>query len=160
LTGRLRQSSLYTRILKRRLEYAMKIDLERLAAAAWRQRDAAFTLGGVKVGAALESSTGEVFTGCNIETQYRTHDVHAEIAAIVKTVTSNQTKIKAMVIVAEKHKFTPCGTCLDWIFQFGGPGSIVAYQNKRGGRIVKYTASELMPHYPNKQRRPKPRTRN
>ena len=38
----------------------------------------------------------------------------------------------AIVIVADRTKFTPCGGCLDWIFEFGGPACKVGYQTKKG----------------------------
>jgi cytidine deaminase len=53
-----------------------------------------------------------------------------------------------MLVVAERELFTPCGACLDWIFQFGGPGCHVAFQAARDREPVLYTAGVLMPHYP------------
>jgi len=115
---------------------------------AWKVRDNAFLFGKTKVGAALLSETGKVYVGCNIEHVFRSHDIHAEINVISNMVAQGEQKFKVILIVAERHKFTPCGSCMDWIMQHGGENCIVAYQNTKEGEIFKFTAKELMPHYP------------
>ena len=122
--------------------------LRDLSQAAWKVRDNAFLIGKTKVGAALYSSNGNVYAGCNIEHIFRSHDIHAEVNAISNMVSHGETKFIAILIAAERHKFTPCGSCMDWIMQHGGEDCIVAYQNVREGQIYKYSAKELMPHYP------------
>ncbi len=122
--------------------------LKLLAEKAWDVRKNASIFGNTKVGAALISSTGKIYDGCNIEQRYRNKDIHAEVCAISKMISDGESKLNIIVIVAEREKFTPCGCCMDWIFQFGGPDTIVAYQNKVNGAITKFTAIELMPHYP------------
>lgn len=114
---------------------------------AWKSRENARILGKTKVGAVVLSK-GEIFGGCNIEHKFRSHDIHAEISAISAMVSSGHKKLDAIVIVAERTKFTPCGGCLDWIFEFGGPMCQVGYQTKKNGKITIFTAKELMPHYP------------
>jgi cytidine deaminase len=118
-----------------------------LANNAWRFRENARILGKTKVGAAVLSKDG-IFGGCNIEHKFRSHDIHAEIAAISSMISSGNTKLDAILIVAERTKFTPCGSCLDWIFEFGGPKCIVGYQTKKNGKTTIFKAEELMPHYP------------
>jgi cytidine deaminase len=122
--------------------------LEKLFEAAWKVRENASIIGNTKVGAALMSSNDKIYTGCNIEQLYRNKDIHAEVCAISSMISQGETKFKYIVVVAKRHKFTPCGTCMDWIFQFGGPNTIVAYQNEIDGVIHEFTAKELMPHYP------------
>ena len=124
------------------------IDWSQLSKEAWSTRENANILGKTKVGAALITGAGKIFSGCNIEQLYRNKDIHAEVCAISNMISSGETKFKAIIVVAERHKFTPCGCCMDWIFQFGGPDTIVAYQNDRKGDVYEFTAKELMPHYP------------
>jgi len=119
-----------------------------MATIAWNNRKHARILGKTKVGAAVLSK-GEIFGGCNIEHKFRSHDIHSEISAISAMVSAGHKKLDAIVIVAEREKFTPCGGCLDWIFEFGGPTCQVGYQTKKDGTITTFTAKELMPHYPN-----------
>lgn len=126
----------------------MTNDTLKLANKAWEIRENASILGKTKVGAALITVDGNIFGGCNIEQLYRNKDIHAEVCAISNMISSGEKKFAKIVVVAERAKFTPCGTCMDWIFQFGGPDVIVAYQNEINGQIHEFTAKELMPHYP------------
>jgi cytidine deaminase len=124
------------------------IDWSLLSTNAWECRENASILGKTKVGAALLTEDGKIFSGCNIEQLYRNHDVHAEVNAIANMISHGSKKLVAILIVAERNNFTPCGSCLDWIFQFGGPETYVAFQNSPYVDIVKYQAKDLMPHYP------------
>jgi len=119
-----------------------------LADAAWDCREHAYVIGSTAVGAAALSSEGKIFAGCNVEHPFRSHDVHAEINAITSMIADGGKRLLAIVIVAERKRFTPCGACMDWIFQFGGPSCIVGYQSKMGGTIRKFRARDLMPYYP------------
>ena len=118
-----------------------------MAIAAWNYRENARILGKTKVGAATYSD-GKIFGGCNIEHKFRSHDIHAEISAISGMISAGNKKLDAILIVAARTKFTPCGGCLDWIFEFGGPKCLVGYQTKKDGKITTFKAEELMPHYP------------
>ena len=120
---------------------------ESMAITAWNYRENARILGKTKVGTAVFSE-GKIFGGCNIEHKFRSHDIHAEISAISTMISSGCKKLDAIIIVAERNKFTPCGSCLDWIFEFGGPKCLVGYQTKKDGKITIFPAKELMPHYP------------
>lgn len=125
------------------------IDWDKLSDMAWEARNNASILGNTKVGAALLTKNGNVFYGCNVEQTFRNHDVHAEVNAITNMITYGEKQFVAILIVAERERFTPCGSCLDWIFQFGGADAIVAFQPSPNSRIeLKYRAIELMPHYP------------
>jgi cytidine deaminase len=115
---------------------------------AWRARENAFLYGKTKVGAAIYSISNKIYVGCNVEHVFRSHDIHAEINVISNMVAQGEHKFRAILIVAERQKFTPCGACMDWIMQHGGEECIVAYQNQKDGEIQKYLAKELMPHYP------------
>jgi cytidine deaminase len=119
-----------------------------LSIAAWSVRENAFLMGKTKVGAAVLGLDGNIYVGCNIEHVFRSHDIHAEVNAISNMVSQGQQKFKAILIVAERDKFTPCGSCMDWIMQHGGSECMVAYQNKKNGEITRFIANELMPHYP------------
>ena len=119
-----------------------------LAKAAWGCREQAYIYQDTKVGAAVITAEGNIFCGCNVEHLFRSHDVHAEVNAITSMVAAGHTKLKAIIVVAERKRFTPCGSCLDWIFQFGGPACLVGYQTKKDGRVKTFRAKELMPYYP------------
>ncbi len=119
-----------------------------LSQKAWEVRENASILGKTKVGAALLTDTNKIFVGCNVEQTFRNHDVHAEVNAISNMIASGEKRLIAILIVAERNRFTPCGSCMDWIFQFGGPEAQVAFQTSKDSEIIKYKARSLMPHYP------------
>ncbi len=119
-----------------------------LAAAAWRVRRNAYIQGDTRVGAALLAGSGRIYAGCNLEHIFRCHDIHAEVNAIGSMVAAGETDLQAILIAAECGFFTPCGGCLDWIFQLGGKDCLVASQSRPDGEIKVFRASELMPYYP------------
>lgn len=126
----------------------MEINWNNLSTLAWECRENASILGKTKVGAALLSDNGEIYSGCNVEQLYRNHDVHAEVNAISNMISKGAKHFVAILVVAERDKFTPCGSCLDWIFQFGGKETLVGFQSSKTSEINIYSAKELMPHYP------------
>jgi len=119
-----------------------------LSAAAWKARENAYTLGLTKVGAAALSISGTIHSGCNVEHRFRSHDIHAEVNALSSLVAAGGKSVVMILIVADRERFTPCGACLDWIFQLGGDECVVGFQRLPEGPITSYTASELMPYYP------------
>ena len=133
---------------QRESECMSEIDWETLAKAAWHVRDSAHVLGTTKVGAAVLCADHGIFVGCNVEHRFRSHDVHAEVNAITNMVSSGCEELRAILIAAERDRFTPCGACLDWIFEFGGEGCLVAYQARPEGKVVMLSADQLMPYYP------------
>jgi cytidine deaminase len=124
------------------------IDLAALANKAWDVRQNAHLIGKTAVGCAALGENGVVYVGCNVEHVFRSHDVHAEVNAITSMVAAGCKKVLAVVIAAERERFTPCGACMDWVMQFGGTNCVVAFQARRGGPVQEYTAHDLMPHYP------------
>ncbi|MEO9805491.1 MAG: hypothetical protein ABJF04_19685 [Reichenbachiella sp.] len=123
------------------------IDWDKLSDEAWSVRENAWAEK-TKVGASLISIEGNIYSGCNIEQTYRNKDIHAEVNAISNMISSGDKKFDAILVVAKRSRFTPCGCCMDWIFQFGGANCIVAYQNSPTEKINRFTANELMPYYP------------
>ena len=132
---------------------ATAVDWHRLRRRAWDVRENARVIGPTRVGCAVLTSVGTVVTGCNVEHRYRSHCVHAEVNALTTMVANaragQDSVALAMVIAAERDSFTPCGSCLDWIFQLGSAGTLVAFSptpQKIGHHI--WRADELMPYYP------------
>jgi cytidine deaminase len=124
-----------------------KKDWQKLSKLAWQVRDNAELIGNTKVGAAVYSND-KIFGGCNIEQKFRSHDIHAEVNAIGNMIANGRTKFSAILIAADRDRFTPCGACMDWIMQFGGKECLVGFQSEPGEEIFIKTAKELMPYYP------------
>jgi cytidine deaminase len=130
------------------MEKIKKKDLTVLSSKAWEVKDSAYIFGDTKVGAALLTDTGGIFTGCNVEHKFRSHDIHAEVNAISNMVAAGEYKIKAILVAAERDFFTPCGSCMDWIIQFADKDCLVGFQNNKEEEIVWFKYSDLMPYYP------------
>lgn len=122
--------------------------LARLSETAWHANASARILGATRVGCAVLADTGEVYAGCNVEHKFRSHDIHAETNAISSLVAGGATSCQVVLVVAGRARFTPCGACLDWIFEIGGAGCFVGFQAAPEATILWYRADELMPHYP------------
>jgi cytidine deaminase len=119
-----------------------------LSRAAWGVRENAYILGDTRVGSAALTADGSIFLGCNVEHRYRSHDLHAEFNAIGSMVAAGHTDLIAIFVAAERERFTPCGSCMDWILQFGGPSCMVGYQSSESVEIKLIRADDLMPYYP------------
>jgi cytidine deaminase len=74
--------------------------------------------------------------------------VHAEVNALSSMVAAGHSRAVAVVVASERERFTPCGACLDWIFELGGPECLVAFEAVPGKAETTYRADELMPFYP------------
>jgi cytidine deaminase len=102
------------------------------AAAARLQSVAPFS--NFKVGAALRTKGGKVFTGCNIESASYGLTVCAERVAIWKALSEGERDFTDLVVVADTETLTPpCGTCRQIIWEFAKHASIVL-ANLRGQR--------------------------
>lgn len=120
-----------------------------LADAAWQVREHSRVHGATKVGAAvLAAHSRRIYRGCNVEHRFRSHDVHAEVNALSTMASAGDGPAAAVVVASRRERFTPCGACVDWIFELGGPDCLVAFQGEPGMPLAALRADELMPHYP------------
>lgn len=128
-----------------------------LLAVAARSQARVIKSDGTWVGAAArDARTGTIATGCNVEHRFRCHDVHAEVNALstLRTLVGQRLLVEMVVVVARREQFSPCGGCLDWIWELGGPGTIVAFVPYTAMSRLDFAqqqvwaAAELMPHYP------------
>jgi cytidine deaminase len=124
------------------------IDWNRLSTEAWAVRNNARVLGRTMVGAAVATAEGDVFAGCNVEHRFRSHDVHAEVNALTTMAAAGRGPAVAIMVVSDRERFTPCGSCMDWIFELGGPNCLVSFQRQPGEARTTLRADDLMPHYP------------
>jgi cytidine deaminase len=98
-----------------------------------------------KVGAALLTTTGKIFAGCNVENASYGMTNCAERTAIFSAVASLGPKmeLKAIAIVnSHDAPCAPCGACRQVIYEFG-PKATVYFQGAKGHKELKIT--ELLP---------------
>ncbi len=90
-----------------------------------------------KVGAALLTSNGKIFSGCNVENSAYGLSICAEQVAVVKAVSSGETKFKILVIFTPTEGLTsPCGACRQVIAEFNPALKIILINNKGKRKIL------------------------
>ena len=121
-----------------------------LIRAAFAVRERAYTpYSHFKVGAALLTRSGRVFTGCNIENASFSPTICAERAALAAAVSAGEREFDAIAIVGSMVgkvntlPTSPCGVCRQALFEFGGNGLRVIlakseedYQELTLGRLL------------------------
>jgi len=101
---------------------------------------------GFRVGAAVLTGSGKVYTGCNVENASYGAAVCAERTAVVKAISNGETKIKAIAITSDSEDYTfPCGICRQVIAEFSDDETAVICSNK-DGKFREYTLKDLLPN--------------
>ena len=99
---------------------------------------------GFKVGAALETQKGGVFSGCNVENATYGLTVCAERVAIWKALSEGESEFRRIVVVADADTLTPpCGACRQIIWEYCG--DIEVLLSNLQGKRAEYRMSELFP---------------
>ncbi len=97
-----------------------------------------------KVGAALLTETGKVYTGANVENSTFGLTVCAERVAVFKAVNRGEKKFSKIVVVADKDPpITPCGACRQVLSEFAEDLKIVCANLQ--GKVERYSLKELLP---------------
>ena len=105
---------------------------------------------GFKVGAALLSNDGRVYTGCNIENAAYGPTNCAERTAIFKAVSEGCREFTAIAVCGGKDgvitgAFPPCGVCRQVLREFCGENFLV-YVAGAADTYAAYTLAQLLPH--------------
>ena len=105
----------------------MKHTEQELIDAAADVRERAFApYSNFKVGAAVETEDGDIYTGCNVESASYGLTVCAERVAIWKGISRGVTKFGRIAVVVDTEELTPpCGVCRQIIWEFCGDIPVV-----------------------------------
>jgi cytidine deaminase len=120
-------------------------DTDALVAGARLARKNAYSpYSGVKIGAAVLTSDGSVFTGCNVENSSYGLSVCAERNAILKAVGEGARTIVALAVVGTSEEFTrPCGACRQVMVEFNPKMKVL--RRALDGFSADTTAEGLLP---------------
>lgn len=98
-----------------------------------------------KVGAALLTGSGKVYTGANVENVSYGLTVCAERAAVQKAVNRGDKNFLKIAVVTDRNPpATPCGACRQVLLEFAEDMRILCANLQ--GRVEKYTLKELLPN--------------
>ena len=101
----------------------MNRDLIEKAAAA--RENAVTPYSGFKVGAALETADGRVYTGCNIENASYGLSICAERVALWKALSEGARAFRQIAVVSDAPVLTsPCGACRQLLWEYCGDISV------------------------------------
>ena len=110
-----------------------------------RAREAAYApFSSFKVGAAVLTAAGEIFSGCNIENSSLGATICAERVAIFKAVAAGYRALTALAVIADTPEpVAPCGLCRQVLAEFN-PDCLVLMANT-AGRVRLANLKELLP---------------
>jgi cytidine deaminase len=98
-----------------------------------------------EVGAALVSTDGRVFTGCNIENSAYGLSMCAERVAIFKAVSEGAHEFTKVAVITDTETLTPpCGCCRQMIWEFASGTTEVILANLAGD-VRTFDIKELLP---------------
>ena len=98
-----------------------------------------------KVGAALRTADGAVYTGCNVENAAYPEGTCAEAGAIAAMCAAGERTIAEVAVIADcPVPVPPCGGCRQKIAEFAAPDVVVTL-GTTDGATLRMTVAELLP---------------
>ena len=96
-----------------------------------------------RVGAALRTKTGRVFTGVNVENAAYPTSICAERTAVFKAVSEGEREFEIIAVVTDNGG-SPCGSCRQVLSEFGLDTQVILADGQ--GKVVRETTvGELLP---------------
>ncbi len=120
-------------------------ETQRLIDIALEARDTAYApYSKFRVGAALLSVDGTIFTGCNVENASYGLCICAERTAICKAVSAGHQKFTAIAVAAAPLA-SPCGACRQFLVEFGTETLVISVNSANPAETKTWTIGELIP---------------
>ena len=122
-----------------------KSETKMLVAEARKAKTAAHApFSGFRVGAAVLSSSGRMYHGCNVENSSYGLTVCAERVALFTAIAEGEHSFRAIAVSADGDiPVPPCGACRQVISDLAGDVAVVIDAGTRGAR--KYQLKDLLP---------------
>lgn len=90
-----------------------------------------------KVGAALLTASGKVYTGVNVENSSYGGTICAERTAFVKAVSEGERDFCAIAIAVSDGEALPCGICRQFMYEFEPELDVITGENEEDLRVQK-----------------------
>ncbi|CFY00742.1 Cytidine deaminase, homotetrameric [Syntrophomonas zehnderi OL-4] len=117
---------------------------ELISAARQASQNAYAPYSNFKVGAALLTKNGEIYTGANVENSSYGLTVCAERIAVFKAVTAGEKEFSSIAISAsQKDYIFPCGACLQVLAEFSADIKVICTNAADNYKI--YDLKDLFP---------------
>lgn len=131
-------------------------ELQRLKEEAVRAREYAYCpYSKFRVGCAVLTTKGTIYTGCNVENAAYPAGICAERTALTKAVSEGDRVFKAIAVITDSPNCaSPCGVCRQFIREFSGPNTVdgkpfqlpvVMFDNTASKKLV-MTIGDLLPN--------------
>lgn len=112
-----------------------------IEAATRARHNAVASFSGFRVGAAIETVAGRVFTGCNIENVSLGLTVCAERVALWKALSEGEREFKSIAVVSDSEDpATPCGACRQLLWECCGDIPVLLHSLRGISRTVQLAA--------------------
>ncbi|MEL7564942.1 MAG: cytidine deaminase [Dehalobacterium sp.] len=119
-------------------------DLKLLSLAAQAKENAYAPYSGFRVGAALVTKDGAVFTGCNVENASYGLTNCAERTAVFTAVAAGYRDFTALAVSSDAKDYTfPCGACRQVLVEFNPDMKIIMGNINNEYRVLR--AGDLLP---------------
>jgi cytidine deaminase len=96
-----------------------------------------------RVGAALRTKSGRIYTGVNVENAAYPTSICAERVAVFKAVSEGEREFEVISVVTDNGG-SPCGSCRQVLSEFGLE-TIVLLADGKGELLREITVGELLP---------------
>ncbi len=98
-----------------------------------------------RVGAAIRSTSGSVYVGCNVENAAYPEGTCAEAGAIAAMVAAGDTRIAEVAVIADSpDPVAPCGGCRQRLREFASADVLIIMANEAGSSRT-MRMDELLP---------------
>jgi len=126
------------------------LNLDALLSQAWAALDKAYApYSSFRVGAALMTTAGEIFSGCNVENASYGGTICAERAAITAAVNQGSLKPQGLDVVLiatpTQEPIAPCGLCRQVIEEFAHENTIIILSTEPGKVTKTFKHRDLLP---------------
>ena len=106
---------------------------------------------GFRVGAAILTETGNIYSGCNVENASLGATICAERNAIFHAIAEGERKLIAVAIAGGTNRecneyCVPCGACRQVMRDFGEKDKMIVLSAKTPDDYLEHTLDELLPY--------------
>ena len=98
----------------------------------------------IKVGAALLTKDGKIYTGVNVENASYGATICAERTAFTKAISEGEREFDKIAIGGSIKNLVPCGMCRQFMSEFGTELEVI-YENEQGELVVT-TLAKIFPN--------------